>query len=123
VLRDPAVVKTVRFALAFIYKRSARDSLSAMLATKTAGDALLWFAYPKGTSKRYRCEINRDSGGNMMYAVGITAVRLIAIDTDWAALRVHRVAYGKPSVRGHAASFGRQTTHASTAKLMRAAAR
>jgi hypothetical protein len=100
VLRDPAVVKTVRFAVAFVYKQSDLDSLSAMLAAKTVGDALLWFAYPKGTSRQYRCEFNRDSGWNVMCAAGFRAVRLIAIDTDWSALRFRRVEYGKPSERG-----------------------
>jgi hypothetical protein len=99
VLRDPAVVKTLRFAVAFVYRQSDLDSLSAMLAAKAAGDALLWFAYPKGTSRRYRCEFNRDSGWNVMCAAGFRAVRLIASDTDWSALRFRRVAYGTPSVR------------------------
>jgi len=98
VLRDPALIKTAQFALAFVYRQSDLDSLSAVLAAKAAGDALLWFAYPKGTSTRYSCEFNRDSGWHVLYAAGFRAVRLIAIDTDWSALRFRRVEYGKPSV-------------------------
>jgi hypothetical protein len=100
VLRAPAAVKTVRFAVAFVYKQFDLDSRSAMLAAKAAGDALEWFAYPKGTSRRYRCEFNRDSGWNVVCAAGFRAVRLIAIDTHWSALRFRRVEYGEPSVRG-----------------------
>ena len=95
VLRDPAVVKTVRFAVAFVYKQSDLDSLSAMLAAKTVGDALLWFAYPKGTSKKYKCDFNRDTGWDELKAAGFDTVRAVAIDEDWTGLRFRRVEFIK----------------------------
>jgi hypothetical protein len=61
-VRDPKNGKTVDFALAFATTQAELDKVSSLLAVKAVGDALLWFAYPKGTSKRYRCEFNRDSG-------------------------------------------------------------
>ena len=45
-------VKNVSFALAFVTKRADLARLSKTLATRAVGDALLWFAYPKGTSKK-----------------------------------------------------------------------
>ena len=39
---------------------------------KAQGDAVVWFAYPKGTSKRYKCEFNRDTGWAPMGAAGST---------------------------------------------------
>jgi hypothetical protein len=97
VLRDPNKAKTVQFALAFASTQTELDRLSALLAAKALGDALLWFAYPKGTSKRYRCEFNRDSGWNVMRGAGFDTVRAIAIDEDWTALRFRRVEFIKPS--------------------------
>jgi hypothetical protein len=91
VLRDPKKVKTVQFALAFAVRQAELDRLSVLLAAKASGDALLWFAYPKGTSKRYRCEFNRDSGWNVMRGAGFDTVRAVAIDEDWSALRFRRV--------------------------------
>jgi hypothetical protein len=93
VLRDPKKAKTVEFALAFAVTQAEVDRLSTLLAVKAVGDALLWFAYPKGTSKRYRCEFNRDSGWNLMRAAGFETVRMIAIDEDWSALRFRRVEF------------------------------
>ncbi len=39
-----------------------RASDGHWLAARAAGDALLWFAYPKGTSKKYTCDFHRDDG-------------------------------------------------------------
>jgi hypothetical protein len=52
-------------------------------------------AYPKGTSKKYQCEFNRDSGWTTLGAAGFEPVRVVAIDEDWSALRFRRVEYIK----------------------------
>jgi hypothetical protein len=97
VLRETRKAKTVQFALAFATTQADLDRLSSLLGAKAAGDALLWFAYPKGTSKRYKCEFNRDSGWHVIRGAGFDTVRAIAIDADWSALRFRRVEYIKPS--------------------------
>jgi hypothetical protein len=95
VLRDPAKVKVVHFAMAFATKQAEVDALAQVLASKAEGDAVLWFAYPKGSSKRYRCEFNRDTGWDAMRRLGFDSVRQIAIDEDWSALRFRRVEFIK----------------------------
>ena len=97
VLRDPKKAKAVTFALVFATKQAEVNALSQVLASKAEGDALLWFAYPKGTSKRFRCEFNRDTGWNAIRSTGFDTVRQVAIDEDWSALRFRRVEYIKPS--------------------------
>lgn len=54
-------------------------------------DPVVWLAYPKGTSKRHRCEFNRDTGWSAMGEAGFEPVRQVAIDDDWSALRFRRV--------------------------------
>jgi hypothetical protein len=95
VLRDPGRAKAVHFALAFATGQAEVDSLSRVLAAKAEGDALIWFAYPKGTSRRYKCEFNRDTGWNALRSSGFDTVRQVAIDEDWSALRFRRVEYIK----------------------------
>jgi hypothetical protein len=91
--RDARKVKAISFALAFVVKQDELDTLSKVLAAKAQDDAVLWFAYPKMTSRRYRCEFNRDTGWDVIRAAGFDSVRQVAIDEDWSALRFRRVGY------------------------------
>jgi hypothetical protein len=93
ILRDPKKPKAVTFGLAFVAAQAELDRLSAMLAAASAGDAVLWFAYPKGTSKRYACEFNRDTGWQAIRDRGFASVRMVAIDEDWSAIRFRRLEY------------------------------
>ena len=99
VLRDPGNVKVVRFALAFATVQTEVDRLAKLLSAKAEGDALLWFAYPKGTSKMYKCDFNRDNGWSVLKSACFDTVRAVAIDEDWSALRFRRVEFIKPTTR------------------------
>jgi hypothetical protein len=94
VLRDPKRLDGVSFALLFAMTQAEVDRLSK-LAALMPGDALVWFAYPKGSSKRYRCEFNRDTGWAKIRAAGFDSVRMVAIDEDWSALRFRRLEFIK----------------------------
>lgn len=92
------------FLLAFCTKQAEVDALAGVCAEQTVGDAVVWVAYPKGSSKRYRCEFNRDNGWAALGAQGFEPVRQVAIDEDWSALRFRRVGYIKNFTRGGAIS-------------------
>lgn len=49
-------------------------------------DSVLWFAYPKGTS-RIKTDINRDTLRATGEEFGITTVAAISIDDTWSGLR------------------------------------
>lgn len=85
------VPRSLEFALAFVTKQKDLDAVSAQLAKAASGDAILWFAYPKGTSKNYTCDFNRDTGWTVLGAAGWEGVRMVAIDADWSGLRFRRV--------------------------------
>ncbi len=94
VLRDPKKPKALAFGLAFAMTQAELDRVSAILAgAAAAGDAVLWFAYPKGTSKRYSCEFNRDTGWRVIREAGFESVRMVAIDEDWSAVRFRRLQF------------------------------
>ena len=46
-------------------------------------DGKLWMAYPKGTSRKYVSDINRDRGWNTVEETGFRRVGQVAIDNDW----------------------------------------
>jgi len=97
IFRDIKKVNVVQFALVFETRQTEVDRLSRALADKASGDALLWIAYPKGTSKKYQCDFNRDNGWDVIRSEGFDSVRQIAIDEDWSALRFRRVEHIKLS--------------------------
>jgi hypothetical protein len=53
-------------------------------------DSVLWFAYPKGTSK-IKTDINRDTIRVTGEEFGITTVTAISIDDTWSALRLRPI--------------------------------
>lgn len=99
VFRNVREARRVTFALAFVKTQKEVDAISQVIAKKTQGDAIIWFAYPKGTSKKYHCDFNRDRGWDMMGQAGFEPVRQVAIDQDWSALRFRRVEFIKSMTR------------------------
>jgi hypothetical protein len=99
ILRHIESVPEIRFSLAFVTKQSEVDRLAPLIAAKAKGDDAVWFAYPKGTSKIYQCDFNRDTGWAAINNAGFDTVRSIAIDEDWTALRFRRKEFIKSSKR------------------------
>jgi hypothetical protein len=93
------------FAMAFVITQAELDAASHALAKACSGDAVLWMVYPKGSSKKYRCEFNRDSGWAVLGAAGFEPVRMVAVDEDWSALRFRRVEHIKTLTRSKANSI------------------
>jgi len=91
--RNAGDVKEIAFSLAFVTRQKEVDAIAKTVALKAKGDAIVWFAYPKGTSKKYKCEFNRDTGWAALGAAGFEGVRMVAIDEDWSALRFRRVEF------------------------------
>ena len=85
----------IDFSLAFVMTQKEVDTLGPQVAKKAKGDAVVWFAYPKGSSKKYKSEINRDEGWRVMGKAGFEPVRMVAIDEDWSAVRFRRVEFIK----------------------------
>lgn len=101
----------IDFALVFVRMQAEIDTAVAALANKLDGDAVLWFCYPKGSSKKYTCDFNRDTGWTALGAHNLEPVRQVAIDEDWSALRFRKVDYIKTMTRSekHALSvMGRE---------------
>ncbi|MFM7430612.1 MAG: hypothetical protein ACKO1F_12010 [Flammeovirgaceae bacterium] len=82
--------KSVSFFLAFVTKQKEVDEWSKKIAAVLSDDGLLWLAYPKGTSKKFKCDFNRDTGWNVLGKLGFEPVRMVAIDEDWSALRFRK---------------------------------
>ena len=103
VLRNLQPLDAIDFSLAFVTTQKEVDTLAKAIAKRAKSDAVVWFAYPKATSKRYKSEINRDTGWQALGQAGFEPVRAVAIDEDWSALRFRRVEFIKtlPRAKEH----------------------
>jgi hypothetical protein len=105
VLRSAAGLKAIGFAIAFVIKQAELDAAAKTLGKLAQGDAVVWFAYPKQSSKRYKSEIHRDHGWDAIGKEGFEPVRAVAIDEDWSGLRVRRVEFIKAMKRSRSATL------------------
>lgn len=92
-------IEQVTFALAFVTTLADVEAVVANVGPRLRGDATLWLAYPKGSSKRYKCEFNRDTGWAALGRLNMEPVRQVAVDEDWSALRFRNIAYIKTMTR------------------------
>lgn len=99
IVTDLNNAKDIEFVIAFVTQQAQIDNLVPQIAPLLKGDAVLWMCYPKGTSKKYKCDFNRDNGWDIMGQYDMEAVRAVAIDEDWSALRFRKVAYIKTLTR------------------------
>lgn len=89
----------LEFVIVFVTAQKEIDNLVPQLAPKLIDDAVLWMCYPKGSSKKYKCDFNRDTGWAIMGAYNLEGVRMVAIDADWSALRFRNASYIKTMTR------------------------
>ena len=99
IIRDKNHLEKIDFAIIFATKQAEVDEIIQHIAPKLEGDATLWFAYPKGSSKKYICDFNRDTGWGKLGEYDLESVRQIAIDKDWSALRFRKLRYIKKLTR------------------------
>ena len=99
IIRDLKKAKQVTFSLAFVTTQEQVNALAPAIGRKAEGDAIVWFAYPKGTSRKYKSQIDRDHGWTALGQEGFEPVRMVAIDEDWSAKRFRRAAFIKNMTR------------------------
>jgi hypothetical protein len=99
IIEDAEQPNHVSFTLVFATKQAEVDQYAERLAPVLHDDAVLWFCYPKGSSKKYKCEFNRDNGWATLGQQSLEGVRMVAIDEDWSALRFRKTQYIKNMTR------------------------
>jgi hypothetical protein len=80
--------------LLFFVKNSDEILQSAKYISKhLIPDGILWYAYPKKTTKQTENHLTRYSGWDSVEQLGFEAVRQVAIDQDWSAIRFREKKY------------------------------
>lgn len=96
---DSSKVLSIEFIIIFTTTRAEAEEFLESIVPCLKGDAVFWLAYPKGTSKKYSCDFNRDTSWEMCKPYQMLPVRQIAVDDDWSALRFRKKGYIKNIVR------------------------
>lgn len=98
------IPKAFDFMLSFLSSVDHVNALAENWSNHAQGDAIMWCCYPKKSSKKYKSDITRDNGWQVLGDYGWEPVRQIAINDDWSALRFRKVTYIKTMTRSFAMS-------------------
>jgi hypothetical protein len=87
------------FIIIFIKSVSEVEFFTPMALHNLMVDGVLWFCYPKKTSKKHSPDIDRDHGWKALNDSGLYGIRMVAIDEDWSAMRFRNIKFIKSSSR------------------------
>jgi hypothetical protein len=83
------------FMIIFVRKVTEVKEVVPVALHNLAVDGVLWFCYPKKSSKEYSSDIDRDHGWKALNDLDFFGIRLVAIDDDWSAMRFRNKKYIK----------------------------
>ncbi|MGE5420639.1 MAG: hypothetical protein ACM3UT_10660 [Chloroflexota bacterium] len=83
------------FMILFVTKSTEVDHITTVALHNLTADGILWFCYPKKSSKKNNAGLDRDHGWKALEDAGFRGIRLVSIDDDWSALRFRNVRYIK----------------------------
>jgi hypothetical protein len=90
------------FIIIFVKNVSEVEHFTPMAIHNLMADGIMWFCFPKKSSKEYHPDLDRDNGWKTLIDSGLQGIRIVAVDNDWSGLRFRnakfiRSARTKPS--------------------------
>jgi len=104
IVTNPTHSVSVEFVISFVTTLDEIMAVSHDILPKCDQNSVIWYCYPKGSSKKYKCEFNRDNGWQVLGNAGYEGVRMVAVDDDWSALRFKKAENIKSLTRSFAMS-------------------
>jgi hypothetical protein len=83
------------FMILFVKKVLEVEQFAPLALHNLSADGILWFCYPKKTSRNYTSEIDRDHGWKVLNDLDFYGIRLVSMDDDWSAMRFRNKKYIK----------------------------
>lgn len=75
------------FIIVFVKNISEVEHVSPIVLHNLMADGVLWYCYPKKSSKKYKSDLERDQGWSVLNNSGLFGIRMVSIDKDWSAMR------------------------------------
>lgn len=85
------------FILVFVKSISEVEQVSPIVLHNLMADGVLWYCYPKKSSKKYKSDLERDHGWKALNDSGLFGIRMVSIDEDWSAMRFRNKKFIKSS--------------------------
>lgn len=85
------------FMIIFVRHPEEVKRITPVVLHNLTVEGLLWFCYPKKTSKKQSGSLDRDHGWKTLNDLDFFGIRMVAIDEDWAAMRFRNRKYIKAS--------------------------
>jgi hypothetical protein len=97
--RIESLSEPVSFVLVFIQNQTQLHDLIPHVISNLKEDAMFWIAYPKKTSKKYKTDLTRDHGWDVLGEYGYEHVSLVSLNDDFSIFRLRNVKYIKTMIR------------------------
>jgi hypothetical protein len=97
VIIDTEIDQRCPYEFMIIFVKSVADvnQIAPLALHNLTADGILWFCYPKKSSKLHVSGLERDHGWHKLNDLGFHGIRMVSIDEDWAALRFRNLKYIK----------------------------
>jgi len=83
------------FMILFVKSISEVEFIAPVALHNLLADGVLWFCYPKKSSKKFSSDLKRDHGWKALNDLGFHGIRMVSVDDDWSAMRFRNVKYIK----------------------------
>lgn len=83
------------FIIVFVKSNLDVNRITCIVLHNLIADGVLWFCYPKKSSKKYKPDLDRDHGWNILNNSGFHGIRIVSIDDNWSALRFRNAKFIK----------------------------
>jgi hypothetical protein len=83
------------FMLIFVRNQAEVETFIPIALHNLLCDGVLWFCYPKKSSRKYNSNIDRDHGWKTLNEAGFYGIRLVSVDDNWSALRFRSIKFIK----------------------------
>ena len=83
------------FMIIFVSNIKEVEHFAPIALHNLTADGILWFCYPKKTSKRYSSDLERDKGWKALNDSGFHGIRMVSIDENWSAMRFRNIKFIK----------------------------
>ena len=83
------------FMMLFVKSISDVEQLAPVALHNLTADGILWFCYPKKTSKKYSSGLERERGWKTLNDAGFYGIRMVSVDDNWSAMRFRNIRFIK----------------------------